>query len=311
MPNTLPESRAEQIARADRKMHAELDRYEQMAKTTRKRRPLDVNYYRWEDARPDLIHPTVKANLEFVSHVEFPPQLYAQPTLDAADREGLTSLRRFIEVTWLPEEVNHGELTRKAAIVYDAVEEETHDRTLAKIAHSDFHIGRGYNTGRVATYIWVQEDVTKEYYISMMHNTKDPVLREVLGDLASQEMFHHRVAGQFMRAVATAEDVVQTIREFKMPGDVTSPELQQAASGSAYELGFDFSRMRQTLGNGIVELAGYQGLGRVITSEPVRNQTPQPLREVLSVADRIHNPVINYLEGRIAARIAGLKAEAA
>lgn len=306
MPIATIESRAEQIARADREMHANLDRYEQMAKTTRKRRPLQAGDYRWEDARPDLVHPTVKANLEFVSHVEFPPRLYAQPTLEGADREGLTSLRRFIKSIWLPEEIQHGEVTRKAAIVYEAVGEKEHDRNLAQIAQSDFYIGRGYNVGKLSTYIWVQEEATMEYYVSMMHNTEDPVLRKVLGDLASQEMFHHRVAGQFMRAVATAEDVVQTIREFKMPGDVTSPELQQRASGSAHELSFDFSRMRHALGNGIVELAGYQGLGRVITSEPVRNQALQPLRAVLSFADRIHNPVINYLEGRVAARVVGL-----
>ncbi len=310
MPLATPEAREQQIARVDQEMHVELDRYEQMAKTTRKRRPLQVDDYRWKDARPDLVHPTVKASLEFVSHVEFPPRLYAQPTLEAADKEGLTSMRRLIESIWLPEEIQHGEVTRKAAIVYEVVGEEEHDRTLANIAQSDFHIGRGYNAGKASSFIWVQELVTTEYYVAMMHNTEDPVLRRVLGDLASQEMFHHRVAGQFMRAVATAEDVVQTICEFKMPGHVTSPELQQRSTGWAHELGFDFNRMRRVLGNGIVELAGYQGLGRVITSELLRNQAPQPWRAVLSVADRIHNPLLNYLEGRVAARVAGIKAEA-
>lgn len=96
------ESRAQQIVRADQRMHGLLDHYEQMALNTRKRRPLEVDYYKWGEAKPSLVSRTVIVALRFVSHVERPPQLYAGPILKAADRDSVTSLRRFIERTWLP-----------------------------------------------------------------------------------------------------------------------------------------------------------------------------------------------------------------
>lgn len=311
MSSTTIESRAEQIAHADRKMGLLLDRYEQMAHTIRKRRPLEVDDYKWGEAQPDLVHPTVIAALRFVSHVERPPQLYAGPILKAADSDGVASLTHFIEKTWLPEEKEHGVLLRQAAISYGAVSEEEHDRELAAIDQLVFPIGEGYTAGMAATYGWAQELITHFFYIAMLHHTQDPVLQGVLGDLASQEMFHHIVYRDFRRGFATPQDIIRAICGFLMPGHITSPELQQKSANWAHELGFDFRRMRQTLATGIVEQAGYQGLGEIATSEIIRNDAPSPFRIVLSVADRLHNPRIDYLKGRIAARIAGVKAKTA
>lgn len=305
------ESRAQQIARADQKMHALLDHHEQRASTTRKRQPLEVGYYKWEESRPELVSPTVIAALRFVSHVERPPQIYADPILKAADRDGVTSLRRFIERTWLPEETQHGVLLRQAAIAYGAVSKEDHDRDLAEIDQLDFPIGGGYTAGMAATYGWSQELITHLFYIAMRNNTQDPVLREALADLAAQEMFHSQTYGEFRRRVATPEDTVEAIEKFLMPGHITSPELQKQSTGWAHELGFDFKRMQHILATGIVEQAGYQGLGQVINSELIRNEAHPPLRVILSLAHRIHNPVINSLIGWAAARIAGVKTKAA
>lgn len=311
MSTATIESREQQIVRADREMHALLDHHEQRASTTRKRRPLEVSYYKWEEARPELVSPTVIAALRFVSHVERPPRIYADPILKAADNDDVTSLRRLIERTWLPEETQHGVLLRQAAISYGAVSEEEHDRDLAEIDQLDFPIGGGYTAGMAATYGWAQELITHLFYIAMRNNTQDPVLKEALGDLAAQEMFHSQMYDEFKRKIATPEDTVEAIEKFLMPGHITSPELQKQSTGWAHELGFDFKRMQHSLATGIVEQAGYQGLGRVVTSEVIRNEAPPPVRAFLSLADRIHNPVINSLIGWAAARIAGVKAKAA
>lgn len=301
------ESKAQQIARADQEMHKLLNHHEQKALTTRKRRPLEVDYYKWEQARPGLVNPTVKAALRFVSHVERPSKIYADPILKSADRDSVTSLRRFIERTWLPEETQHGVVLRQAAISYGAVPEEEHDRDLAEIDRLDFPIGRGYTAGMAATYGWSQELITHLFYIAMRNNTQDLVLREVLADLAAQEMFHSQMYGEFRIRVATPADTVSAIIEFLMPGHVTSPELQKQSTDWANELGFDFKKMRYTLATGIVESAGYQGLGRVVSSELIRSEASQPLRVSLSLADRINNPIVNSLIGWAAARIAGVK----
>lgn len=299
-----------QRSRADAEMHQLLDHY-QKSLTSRKRRPLEVDYYNWGEARPELVHPTVIEALIFVSQVEYPPEKYAQPILAAADRDKITSLRRFIEEIWLPEEIQHGVLLRKAAIVYGAVSEEKHDQDLAEIDLLNFPIGIGYSAGKAATFGETQELITKLFYAGMRNNTQDPLLREVIGDVEAQEMFHS-VAGykEFRKRFATPQDVIQAIREFMMPGHVTSPELQKESTRWAHELGFDFKKMRHVLATNIVEQAGYQGLGRVVSSKLIRSDAPPPLRAVLSVADRIHNPIINYLTGRIAAKVAGVKSKA-
>ncbi|MDP3732987.1 MAG: acyl-ACP desaturase [Candidatus Daviesbacteria bacterium] len=296
---------------ADQKMHGLLDSYAQKTPPNRRRQPLEVDYYEWGKVNPDLVSPTVKLALRFVAHVERPPQIYAGPILEAADRDGVTSLERFIAETWLPEETQHGVLLRQAAISCGAVSEEELDRELAKIDQLDFPIGRGYTAGMAATYGWTQELITHLFYIAMRKNTQDPVLKEALADLAAQEMFHSRIYDTFRRGVATPKDTVSSIREFQMPGHITSPELQKQSTSWAHELGFNFQEMRHVLATGIVEQAGYQGLGQVATSELIRNDLPRPLRAVLSIADRIHNPAINGQIGRIAARIAGVKLKTA
>lgn len=311
MSSVTIESRVEQIAHADREMGTRLDRYEKMAHTIRKRRPLEVGYYKWGEVQPDLVHPAVIAALRFVSHVERPPHKYAEPILRAADNGGVSSLRRFIERTWLPEEKKHGVLLRQAAISYGAVSEKEHDRELAAIDRLDFPIGRGYTAGMAATYGWAQELITHLFYTAMLHHTKDPVLKMVLGDLASQEMFHSGVYRGFRESFATPQDIIRAICKFQMPGHVTSPELQKQSTGWAHTLGFDFRRMQQSLATGIVEQAGYQGLGRVISSALIRNEFPLPLRLSLLLADRIHNPLIDTLGGKIAARTAGVKSKTA
>ncbi|MBI2334501.1 acyl-ACP desaturase [Candidatus Daviesbacteria bacterium] len=309
MPATI--EYREQIARADQEMHGLLEGYEKMALTKRTRRPLQVDDYQWGKVNPDLVSPTVIRALEFVAKVERPPKSYAAPILKAADRDGVTSLRRFIVKTWLPEETQHGVLLRQAAIAYGAVSEEELDRDLARIDQLDFPIGRGYTAGKATTYGWIQELITHLFYIAMRNNTQDPVLREALADLAAQEMFHSWMYDQFRERVATPGDTVEATENFLMPGHITSPELQQQSTGWARKLGFNFRRMRQTLATGIVEQAGYQGLGQVATSGLIRNDVPPPLRVVLSIADRIHNPAINGQIGRIAARIAGVKLKTA
>lgn len=295
----------------NQKMNGLLDSYAQRTTPNRRRQPLEVDYYKWGEVNPDLVSPTVKLALRFVAHVERPPKIYADPILEAADRDGLTSLERFIAETWLPEETQHGVLLRQAAISCGTVSEEELDRELAAIDQLDFPIGRGYTAGMAATYGWTQELITHLFYIAMRKNTQDPVLKEALADLAAQEMFHSWIYDAFRKGVATPEDTVEAIENFRMPGHITSPELQQRSAGWARELGFDFQRMHHVLATGIVEQAGYQGLGKIATSELIRNDAPPPLRIVLSVADRLHNPRIHYLKGRIAARIAGVKAKTA
>lgn len=306
MSSVTIESREKRIARANEVMGAVLDQKTGPAK----RHPLRLEDYEWEQALPDKISPTLKRALEFVSHVEFFPHLYAKPLLAAADNEGAAWLMRFIEETWLPEETQHGVLLYQAAIVYGAVSKERHDKNLAAINNLDFPIGRGYTTGMASTYGRTQELITQLFYVSMMHSSKDPLLIRVFRDLAKQEMFHsmfYRWGMDF----ATPDEITKALREFKLPGHVTSPTLQQQSAGWAHELDFDFQRMRHVLATGIVGQAGYQGLGRVISSALIRNEFPLPLRLSLLLADRIHNPLIDTLVGKIAARIAGVKAKTA
>lgn len=305
------ESRRQQIEHADQEMHSLLDRFEQLATTKRIRRPFELDYYKWEEARPDLVHPTVIAALRFVFQVEIPSDLYAKPILEAADKDSVTSLRRFIERTWLPEERQHGVVLGQAAIIYGAVSQEEHARDFIEIPKLDFSIGRGYTAGMVTTYGETQELVTKLFYEAMRNNTQDPVLIAVLTDHEAQEMFHNRIYGEFRRRIATPQDVIQAIREFQMPGYITSPELQQQSPVWTRELGFDSNTMKHNLAVGIIEQAGYQGLGRVVTSELIRKEFPLPIRTVLSAADRIQNPKLDYLVGSISAKIAGVKDKAA
>lgn len=299
---------AKDRSRADDEMHQLIDRYKRLSLTSERRRPLDPAAYNWSQARPDLVHPTVREALRFVSHVEFPSKKYAQPILEAADRDGISSLRRFIEEIWLPEEIQHGVLMSRAAIVYEAVSEAEHNQDLARIDLLEFPIGKDYTAGKAATYGETQELVTNLFYGGMRRYTEDPLLKKVVGDIESQEMFHS-VGGykEFRRRFATASDVVETIVEFSMPGHITTPDLQKKSTGWAKELGFDYRRMRHLLATMIVEQAGFQGLGHVVTSKLIRSEAPTPIRVLLSVADRIRNPITNYLTGRIAAKVAGVK----
>lgn len=305
MSSTI-ESRRD-LKQADQEMHSLLDGYEKLSKTKRIRRPLDLNDYKWDQARPELTYPAVIDSLRFTFQVEVPSDLYAQPILQAADREGLSSLRRFIERTWLPEERKHGVLLGQAALAYGAITQEEYDRDLVEIPKLDFPIGRGFSVGRVVKYGETQEEATKLYYKAMRKNTQDPLLITVLTDLEAQEMFHHKVYSDFSRKVATGNDVVENIRQFQMPGYVTSPAYQKQSNTWAHELGFDLNAMYHDLATGILEQAGYSGLGRVVSSEIIRNSFPEPVKSVLSIVDRINNPLLNYLEGRVAARIARVK----
>lgn len=296
MSSATIESREKRIARANEVMGAVLDQKTDPLK----RHPLRLEDYKWEQARPDEISPTLKRALEFVSHVEFPPHLYAEPLLAAADNEGAAWLMRFIENTWLPEETQHGVLLRQAAIVYGAVSQEEHDKNLAAINALDFPIGRGYTTGKASTYGRTQELITQLFYVSMMHSCKDPLLKRILSDLAKQEMFH----SMFYRGgmdFATPDEITQAILEFRMPGHVTSPALQQQSAGWAEEFGFNFRRMKHTLATDLLDLTGYEGLGQVVTSPLIRGTYPPPIRVLLTLADRIRNPGLNRLIGQYAA----------
>ncbi len=161
------EYRKKDIEHADQEMHQLLDGYEKLSATKRVRRPLEVDYYKWNKARPDLTHPTVIDSLRFTFQVEVPSDLYAKPILDAADKSSLTSLRRFIENIWLPEERKHGILLGQAALAYGAISKQEYDRDLTEIPKLDFPIGRGFRVGRVVAYGETQELGTKLFYRCM------------------------------------------------------------------------------------------------------------------------------------------------
>ncbi len=307
MPKLNIESREQRIAQADQEMHQLLDGYEKLSKTKRIRRPLDLDDYKWDQARSELTHPTVIDFLRFTFQVEIPSDLYAKPILEAADREGLTSLRRFIENIWLPEEKGHGPLLGHAALAYGTISKEEYNKDVTEIPKLDFPIGRGYSVGMVVMYGETQELGTKLSYRAMRENTQDPLLIAVLTDLEAQEMFHKGGYREFRKRIATGDDVVQTIRGFLFPGYITSPKFQRQSSGWAKELGFDWGTMNHDLATGILEQAGYSGLGRVVSSEIIRNGFPKPVKKVLSLSDRINNPVLNYLAGRVATRVTQVK----
>lgn len=297
MVDTLKEAHAEVV---NEQMHAVLDKY------TPRRRPLRVADYDWERVDPDLMSPNFKSTIRFVALVESNPKTPAEHTLRAAEQEDATWLTRFIEETWLPEETMHGVILKEAAICIGATSKKEIDEDIEGVRKRGFPFGRAYTVVKGSTFSWIQEHTTRRYYEAVRSGAKDPEVKRMLGDLASQENFHGFIYKEDLNLeVAHNPDlvkgeIVEASSEFEMPGYTMVPQLQEEARDTT-EFGFSPKTVLREIVNGLVELVGYEGLGRVALTFNSRQFTSGLNGGLVKVLLReINLPFTNQLAGRYA-----------
>jgi len=278
-------------------MNTLLDRY------LPKRKPLTIGDYDWDKVRPDLMNPDLLRCLIFVAEVESNPEAPAENLLRAADTSGATWKRRFVEEAWLREERMHGILLRECAIRY-GTKQSLIDQEIQDVRAREFTIGTDYSSLKAAVYGWMQEATTWRFYQAMLSATEDPVLKQILNDIAKQENFHRHVYFEGAKATLdhnpnASQEVVQTVAEFIMPGEVMAPELQREAPRWARKFNFSSYDLMREQATGLVELIGYEGLGKSAIAYGINN-APWYIRGPLTTLNKLNNSRTYHLFGKLA-----------
>lgn len=267
--NLRSKSIEEKRALADEEMNRLLDRY------LPKRKAISLADYNWNQMQPEKVDSVLHESTWFVNSVESNAQ-GAGANLTSASRRGeVTWLGRF-EEKWEEEEVMHGQIFREWLIQSSLVSQQEVDTQIQTVRDRGFPIGEGFNELEATSYGWPQETVGMYFYRAMINYAKqsengyDPVLVKILTDVEKQENFHRYI--YFMGIKATlkyfpqrfGKEVVHTLVNFQMPGHHMVPELQAEAPQLAKEMGLPIGALRHELKSGIVDLAGYKGLSRVV-----------------------------------------------
>lgn len=296
----------------NQEMQTFLDKHE------KKRRPISLDDYDWDNIRPNNISQSLIDSLFFVTLVESDTHAYAQKLLEAADKYNAPYLRRFIDRTWVPEEDMHHVPLREYLAHAGLEPKEVIDAAIAKVRSIDFTHGEGYTELRASSYGWMQEHATFRFYQVMPNSLrtdekqyKDPVLVKILLDIGKQENFHRAFYLLAVRTILNHEperwrEVARTAAEFQMPGHIVTPEQQAKATGWAMEFGLDPKSVKSDYIEELVKLIGYRGLGYSAILYGIRNlprHLKSPIRGITNPITKIHP--INYLVGRTLAKTYG------
>lgn len=304
-------SAAKQI---DDEMQAVLDQY------LGKRRPVSLDDYDWDRIEPEKIDRDFLDALGFVTLVESNPEAPASKLLDSADRSNAPWLRRFITQTWLPEESMHHVPYREYLIRSGAYEDSYLDAEIGKVVERGFVHGDGYTELKAATYGWLQELITWRFYESMSdylvwkgkqtEDHPDPILVQILGDIAKQENFHRYI---YMSGVKTVlkyspqrkREVVEAAGEFLMPGHHMAPDWQPLAPIWSKKFGFSHKKLAYDISRGLVELTGYNGLGQGAFLYAIKNEVFWYFKAptvLLAPFIQMYSSPVNYLAGKLLSR---------
>ncbi|EKD64553.1 MAG: hypothetical protein ACD_50C00344G0004 [uncultured bacterium] len=307
MPERLrnsPETVASNMNPVNDKMNRLLDKY------LPKRKPLSLEDYDWDAMNSELTNPDLLKCLRFVAEVESNPQAPAKNLLKAADENGATWKRRFVEDGWLHEESMHGVLLRECAI-RSGTPQELIDEEIEQVRAREFTIGENYSSLKADVYGWMQEATTWRFYQAMLNEAKDPVLRQVLIDIAKQENFHRHVYFEGAKTTLehnpdAAKEVVDTVAEFIMPGQIMAPDLQQEAPRWAKKFNFSTRQLMREQASGLIELIGHEGLGESAIAYGVNN-APWYIKGPLAPLKKLDNARVYHLFGKLADSAVGKK----
>ena len=301
--------------RIDEEMQPILDQY------LPNRRPVSLEDYDWERIQPEKTDGDFLDALGFVTLVESNPEAPGAQILAAADRSHAPWLRRFITQTWLPEESMHHVPYREYIIRAGAYKDSFIDSEIDKVVERGFVHGEGYTELQAATYGWLQELITWRFYESMRGylvekgnregTSPDPVLVKILGDIAKQENFHRHIYLTGVRAVLKhapqrKREVVQAAGEFLMPGHHMAPDWQPRAPTWSRKFKFSHKKLAYDITSGLVEMTGYNGLGQGAVLYAIKNEVFWYFKAstlLLAPATRIYSSPVNYLVGRLLARV--------
>ena len=306
-----PTSAEKQI---DTEMQALLDRY------LPGRKPVSIDNYDWDQIRPGAVDRDFLDALGFVTFVESNPEAPAQMLTAAADRGSAPWLRRFIQQTWLPEEMMHHAPYREYLIRLGAYSVTEIDSLIDDVRDRGFIYGEGYTPLQAATYGWLQELITWRFYEAMASylmtssengEQADPVLIKMLNDIAKQENFHRYIYLSGARTVLKHSphrkgEVVKTVGEFLMPGHHMVPDMQHRAPEWAFKFKFPFRKLLRDISAGLVELTGYKGLGQTAVLYGVRHEVPMYIKAVVMFLNPLSKPYhspVNYATGRVLAAL--------
>ena len=284
------------------------------------RSPVSINDYDWEAIRPETVDQDVLDALTFVTLVECNPGDPASQLLAAADRDHAPWLRRFIDQTWLPEEQTHhapykAYLLRSGVSAPDTLEAQIQD-----VRSRGFIYGEGYTALQAATYGWIQELITWRFYEAMRsyllargkeQGESDPVLIQMLGDIAKQENFHRHmylsgVKTILQHAPERKGEVVRALAEFVMPGHHMAPDLQPRSAEWAEKFNLSLRGMVREIVNGVIEVIGYKGLGQTASLYGVLHSSPWHIKLLVTLLrplSRWYGSPVNALTGRLIARM--------
>ena len=308
--NTSPTIAASKI---DAEMQSILDRY------LPNRRPMSPADYDWGQMRPESVDRDFLEAVGFVTLVEANPKDPGGQILKAADRSNAPWLRRFITQTWLPEEGMHHVPFKEYLVRSGAYEEDFLDDEISKVIDRGFVHGTGYTDLQAATYGWLQELITWRFYDAMRDYLRDkataddpadPVMVQILADIAKQENFHRHVYLTGAKTILKHQperkgEVVTAVAEFLMPGHHMAPEWQPKAPVWSEKFNFPLKGVIRNIARGMIELTGYRGLGQATILYGARNDIHWYLRPIVALLRVFSLPPaspVNYLTGRLIAR---------
>ena len=310
-------SRASQAVtdRANDEMQSLLDRY------LDGRQPVSLDNYDWPAIRPHHVDPEVLNALEFVTLIESNPREPASVLLAAADRGNAPWLRRFIEQTWLPEELMHSPPYREYLVRSGTCDAATIDSAIADVRERKFTLGVDYTPIEAATYGWLQELLTWRYYETIASflvgkaqpgAPVDSVLLKILNDIAKEENFHRFIYLSGVRtslkyAPEAKEQVIRAVADFMMPGHQMVPHLQAYTSSWAKSFGFPVKKVLREISSEMIQLVGHNGLGQATIRYGATHDVPWFLKvAVLGVLPPtgLYRSPVNYLAGRLVTKLA-------
>ena len=249
----------------------------------------------------------VLQSLRFATLVESNPQGAANSLLAAADRDNAPWLRRFVTESWLPEETMHGVIFREYLIASGAIQPAQIDAEIEEVQRRGFPLGEGYNALEACTYGWIQEMVTWRFYQAMQQHAQDPLLSQILNDVGKQENFHRFVYLTGAKTILKHEpsrikEVIETVKDFEMPGHHMVPELQPNAPKWAEKFGFPRQVLFRDIFEGLIEMVGHEGLGEIVLSYGAKN-LPWYLKAPLiplNIVAKSPIPPTNRIVGKLA-----------
>lgn len=292
-PRNTPEIPKLDLTLANQRINALVDARLQ------KVRPLRPTDYDLDAIKPDLVVPDLRQMLVLVAGVESNPIDPAIIQRNVAIAEGATGKLRFLDNVWLPEELGHAAVTYEMAIRSGGISGSQMDEHVNRIKERGFGIGVNYSLIKTDIYSWIQEKAARyTYNPTMKAGSKDPVINKGFTDHAGQESFHAHVYYEDAKAIFAAnpqhkdylaDQVIEAVADFILPGHYMFPELQKDSPKWAKSLGFPYKLLLKELYLGLEGLVGQEGVGKAIRAYASRNEVPWHLKAMLLAAKPFSN----------------------